>query len=374
MTAYDMVGTQSFIADGLSLFHDGLPHDLIRVNHETAVDTMQSQHATDVTMGKPKATGTRKMIGNGTESNDRCRKWMELNFSRTCTSSNSFDYRVGNLISYDGQWFRITESYVNYYAKFLAVIVGGIAFIMLPITQLGISPIVIKAGVSFIIMLIMILSLVFVIGVDKLDVTARLMDASESRNLPVIGDDDEGRFVLSDGVTKALIPGELKDAYYTYGYSPRDSDCDQVIDGTCNDTMMGSDSGTIQSMLDGYLNDLAMVGVNSNTGDNMDLIADYWDEVANGVPDDDMLEYSAEFIEPIRALGGVVGLYVRMLKAKTGFYSEDDIESARRALNESEGNMLTMLRKAGRRMTEDSRSKAESSVGYLRLSTSEAFG
>ena len=205
------------------------------------------------------------------------------------------------------------------------------------------------------------------------------------------------RFALHDG-TRVFIPDNTvlnmfkkalkREAFRGFGESTGPSSYgnpypEQKPDMKTAQPTMKEDDGAkqndcpdadVRTMIDRYLNELARVGVNSNTGDNMDLIADYWDEVANGVPDDDILEYSAEFLEPMRALGDVVGLYVRMLKAKRGFYSKDDIESARRALNESEENMLTLLRKAGRRMTENSRSKAESSVDYLKLKTSEAFG
>lgn len=50
----------------------------------------------------------------------------------------------------------------------------------------------------------------------------------------------------------------------------------------------------IRGMIDGYLNDLARVGVNSNTVDDMGLISDYRGEVENPAHDDaELMSYSA---------------------------------------------------------------------------------
>lgn len=132
-------------------------------------------------------------------------------------------------------------------------------------------------------------------------------------------------------------------------------------------------SDSITVMIDGYLNDLARVGVNSNTGDSMDLIADYWDEIMRKVPDGELLKCSAEILEPMKSLGDVIGLYVQMVDARAGFYNVESIENARGILVDSENSMITLLRNASECMMDAPRSKAESSRDYLKLKTSEAL-
>ena len=133
------------------------------------------------------------------------------------------------------------------------------------------------------------------------------------------------------------------------------------------------DSHGIRGMIDGYLNDLARVGVNSNTGDSMDIIADYWGEVENLAHDDvELMSYSADLLEPVKALGDVVGLYTGMLRARHGFYSGQAIDDARRCLDKSENDVIALLRRTGERMNSRQKASADSSMDYLEMRRMES--
>lgn len=125
----------------------------------------------------------------------------------------------------------------------------------------------------------------------------------------------------------------------------------------------------ITQSLGAWTNALCRVGMDSRTGDLIDRVADYWDMTMEAVGPDDGLDVAvAEVVEPVSALGDVVAMYVKMAGSSV-LYSKEELDDAREMLLEAEGSMIDVFRSVARKSMDEARSRAESSLGYLKAKT-----
>lgn len=310
----------------------------------------------------------------------------ELRCSYRKLGSNQ--YRVGDIILNKGNWFRITnvneEDNLEDFPAYIicSELVSGTVGVMLSMLSqnllirfiIGMTPPILAIIVSCAIGLM-----------KKIEITARPMTRHEVECSHAVDKTrpknfGHGRFGLNDG-TMLFIPDVLERQRYSAGYyddiGSYNESCDDSMEsngGNIGTPEAKKRSDRIEVMIDGYRSALATVSTDSTTVDKMGLIADYWNEIMRNSTETELVRYSAEFLEPMKALGDVVDTYIQIRKAKHGFYSMQAIDKCHKSLMEAVDNMIDILRKAGARMSDAPCSKMEASLDYLKLRSSESFG
>ena len=159
-----------------------------------------------------------------------------------------------------------------------------------------------------------------------------------------------------------MVSGVMGDPYVLEDDDLEESDDDVIeIEQLKDKTAHG-----VTEIIDSWTNALSRVGLDSRTGDMMDRVADYWYMAVDAIDSmDDLKVMVAEVVEPVSALGDVVSMYVKMRKSSR-LYSEKELDDAKVMLVDAENSMIEVFRKAARRSLDATRSKAESSLGYLK--------
>lgn len=184
-----------------------------------------------------------------------------------------------------------------------------------------------------------------------------------------MGMEAEGLWSSTDPSTGArhrhkvkMVSGVMGDPYVLEDDDPEEHD-DGVIEVKQleDKTVHG-----VTEIIDSWTNALSRVGLDSRTGDMMDRVADYWYMTVDAIDSmDDLRVMVAEVVEPVSALGDVVSMCVKMRKSSR-LYSEKELDDAKVMLVDAENSMIEVFRKAARRSLDATRSKAESSLGYLK--------
>lgn len=184
-----------------------------------------------------------------------------------------------------------------------------------------------------------------------------------------MGMESEGLWSSTDPSTGArhrhkakMVSGVMGDPYVLEDDDLEESDDDVIeIDQLRDKTAHG-----VTEIIDSWTNALSRVGLDSRTGDMMDRVADYWYMAVDAIDSmDDLKVMVAEVVEPVSALGDVVSMCVKMRKSSR-LYSEKELDDAKVMLVDAENSMIEVFRKAARRSLDATRSKAESSLGYLK--------
>lgn len=184
-----------------------------------------------------------------------------------------------------------------------------------------------------------------------------------------MGMESEGPLGFSGPSTRArhrhkvkMVSGVMGDPYVLEDDDLEESDNDVIeIEQLKDKTAHG-----VTEIIDSWTNALSRVGLDSRTGDMMDRVADYWYMAVDAIDSmDDLKVMVAEVVEPVSALGDVVSMYVKMRKSSR-LYSEKELDDAKVMLVDAENSMIEVFRKAARRSLDATRSKAESSLGYLK--------
>ena len=159
-----------------------------------------------------------------------------------------------------------------------------------------------------------------------------------------------------------MVSGVMGDPYVLEDDDPEEHD-DGVI---AVKQLEDKTAHGVTEIIDSWTNALSRVGLDSRTGDMMDRVADYWYMTVDAIDSmDDLKVMVAEVVEPVSALGDVVSMYVKMRKSSR-LYSEKELDDAKVMLVDAENSMIEVFRKAARRSLDATRSKAESSLGYLK--------
>ena len=184
-----------------------------------------------------------------------------------------------------------------------------------------------------------------------------------------MGMESEGLWSSTDPSTGArhrhkvkMVSGVMGDPYVLEDDDLEESDDDVIeIEQLRDKTAHG-----VTEIIDSWTNALSRVGLDSRTGDMMDRVADYWYMAVDAIDSmDDLKVMVAEVVEPVSALGDVVSMCVKMRKSSR-LYSEKELDDAKVMLVDAENSMIEVFRKAARRSLDATRSKAESSLGYLK--------
>lgn len=184
-----------------------------------------------------------------------------------------------------------------------------------------------------------------------------------------MGMESEGLWSSTDPSTGArhrhkakMGPGVMGNPYVLEDDDLKESDDDIIeIEQLKDKTAHG-----VTEIIDSWTNTLSRVGLDSRTGDMMDRVADYWYMAVDAIDSmDDLKVMVAEVVEPVSALGDVVSMCVKMRKSSR-LYSEKELDDAKVMLVDAENSMIEVFRKAARRSLDATRSKAESSLGYLK--------
>lgn len=184
-----------------------------------------------------------------------------------------------------------------------------------------------------------------------------------------MGMESEGLWGSSGPSTRArhrhkvkMVSGVMGDPYVLEDDDPEEHD-DGVI---AVKQLEDKTAHGVTEIIDSWTNALSRVGLDSRTGDMMDRVADYWYMAVDAIDSmDDLKVMVAEVVEPVSALGDVVSMYVKMRKSSR-LYSEKELDDAKVMLVDAENSMIEVFRKAARRSLDATRSKAESSLGYLK--------
>ena len=159
-----------------------------------------------------------------------------------------------------------------------------------------------------------------------------------------------------------MVSGVMGDPYVLEDDDPEEHD-DSVIE---IEQLKDKTAHGVTEIIDSWTNALSRVGLDSRTGDMMDRVADYWYMAVDAIDSmDDLKVMVAEVVEPVSALGDVVSMCVKMRKSSR-LYSEKELDDAKVMLVDAENSMIEVFRKAARRSLDATRSKAESSLGYLK--------
>lgn len=159
-----------------------------------------------------------------------------------------------------------------------------------------------------------------------------------------------------------MVSGVMGDPYVLEDDDPEEHD-DGVIEVK---QLEDKTAHGVTEIIDSWTNALSRVGLDSRTGDMMDRVADYWYMTVDAIDSmDDLRVMVAEVVEPVSALGDVVSMCVKMRKSSR-LYSEKELDDAKVMLVDAENSMIEVFRKAARRSLDATRSKAESSLGYLK--------
>lgn len=159
-----------------------------------------------------------------------------------------------------------------------------------------------------------------------------------------------------------MVSGVMGDPYVL-----EDDDSEEHDDGVIEiEQLEDKTAHGVTEIIDSWTNALSRVGLDSRTGDMMDRVADYWYMAVDAIDSmDDLKVMVAEVVEPVSALGDVVSMCVKMRKSSR-LYSEKELDDAKVMLVDAENSMIEVFRKAARRSLDATRSKAESSLGYLK--------
>lgn len=159
-----------------------------------------------------------------------------------------------------------------------------------------------------------------------------------------------------------MVSGVMGDPYVL-----EDDDSEEHDDGVIEiEQLEDKTAHGVTEIIDSWTNALSRVGLDSRTGDMMDRVADYWYMAVDAIDSmDDLKVMVAEVVEPVSALGDVVSMCVKMRKSSR-LYSEKELDDAKVMLVDAENSMIEVFRKAARRSLAATRSKAESSLGYLK--------
>ena len=184
-----------------------------------------------------------------------------------------------------------------------------------------------------------------------------------------MGMESEGPRVSSGPSTRArhrhkvkMVSGVMGDPYVLEDDDLEESDDDVIEVKQLEDKTAHG----VTEIIDSWTNALSRVGLDSRTGDMMDRVADYWYMAVDAIDSmDDLKVMVAEVVEPVSALGDVVSMCVKMRKSSR-LYSEKELDDAKVMLVDAENSMIEVFRKAARRSLDATRSKAESSLGYLK--------
>lgn len=184
-----------------------------------------------------------------------------------------------------------------------------------------------------------------------------------------MGMESEGLWSSTDPSTGAryrhkakMVSGVMGDPYVL-----EDDDPEEYDDGVIEVKQLEDKTAHgVTEIIDSWTNALSRVGLDSRTGDMMDRVADYWYMTVDAIDSmDDLRVMVAEVVEPVSALGDVVSMCVKMRKSSR-LYSEKELDDAKVMLVDAENSMIEVFRKAARRSLDATRSKAESSLGYLK--------
>ena len=184
-----------------------------------------------------------------------------------------------------------------------------------------------------------------------------------------MGMESEGLWSSTDPSTGArnrhkvkMVSGVMGDPYVL-----EDDDSEEHDDGVIEiEQLEDKTAHGVTEIIDSWTNALSRVGLDSRTGDMMDRVADYWYMAVDAIDSmDDLKVMVAEVVEPVSALGDVVSMCVKMRKSSR-LYSEKELDDAKVMLVDAENSMIEVFRKAARRSLDATRSKAESSLGYLK--------
>lgn len=184
-----------------------------------------------------------------------------------------------------------------------------------------------------------------------------------------MGMESEGLRSSTDPSTRArhrhkvkMVSGVMGDPYVLEDDDLEESDDDVIEVKQLEDKTAHG----VTEIIDSWTNALSRVGLDSRTGDMMDRVADYWYMAVDAIDSmDDLKVMVAEVVEPVSALGDVVSMCVKMRKSSR-LYSEKELDDAKVMLVDAENSMIEVFRKAARRSLDATRSKAESSLGYLK--------
>lgn len=184
-----------------------------------------------------------------------------------------------------------------------------------------------------------------------------------------MGMESEGPLGSSGPSTRArhrhkvkMVSGVMGDPYVLEDDDPEEHDDGVIVVKQLEDKTAHG----VTEIIDSWTNALSRVGLDSRTGDMMDRVADYWYMAVDAIDSmDDLKVMVAEVVEPVSALGDVVSMYVKMRKSSR-LYSEKELDDAKVMLVDAENSMIEVFRKTARRSLDATRSKAESSLGYLK--------